>query len=156
MKKLLFIAVCCLCLCGCGNKEDINNTSNNENINKNNPIESITLNSDNGYFQISSIDFSKCTYDNETFSGTIYFTSTTKQSYVETYSKYFYRTIYFGFYDEDDNLVNTEIVQNNYLYSREYTQEENSYVSFSSHKPITNVKVIKIVIEKPIQSTNNK
>lgn len=156
MKKLLLIVVCCLCLCGCGNKESLNKTMNDENINENNQIESVTLNSDNEYFQINSIDFSKCTYDDETFSGTIYFTSTTKQSYVETYSEYFYRTIYFGFYDENDNLINTEIVQNNYLYSREYTQEENTYVTFSSHKPIANVKVLKMVIEKPTQNTNAK
>lgn len=145
MKKFLLIAVCCLYLCGCGNKEEINRTTNNEKS----QIESITLNSNNEYFQISSIDFSKCTYNNGTFSGTVYFTSTTKRKYVEKYDEYFYRTIYFGFYDEEGNLINTEITQNNYLYSSEYTQEENTYVIFSSHKPIANVKVLKIVIEKP-------
>ena len=83
------------------------------------------------------------------FSGFITFNSKTTQKYVDEYNDYFYRQIYFGFYSEDGELIGDEIAQNNYVYSREYTSEESAYVMVSSTKDVFEVKVLKIVLEKP-------
>lgn len=112
-------------------------------------VESVTFEADNAYMQISSIDISACVYENGYFSGELSYIQKTTEQYVEAYDDYFFRQIYFGFYNEKGNLVGEEIAQNNHIYSREYTSEENTYVMVSSKNPIKEVKVTKIVCEKP-------
>ena len=111
----------------------------------------ITLDPDNEYMIISNIDISSCKNEDGYFSGEITFTSKTTQKYVDEYNEYFYRQIYFGFYNENGDLVGDEIAQNNYIYSREYISEESTYVIVSSKYDIVEARVLKIVCEKPTQ-----
>ncbi len=113
--------------------------------------EQITLEPDNEYMIISNIDISSCKNEEGYFSGEMTFTSKTTQKYVDEYDEYFYRQIYFGFYNEKGDLVGDEIAQNNYIYSREYISEESTYVMVSSKYDIVEAKVLKIVCEKPTQ-----
>lgn len=111
--------------------------------------EQIVLEPDNPYVEVSDIDFSSCKYENGYFTGEISYTSHTTQKYVDEYNDYFYRQIYFGFYDESGNLVGDEIFQDNYLYSREYTYSGTDYVMVATNDEISKVEVLKIVCEKP-------
>ena len=131
------------------NNIENSNDSSNDISETDNSSDEVTLQPDNEYMIISNIDISECTQSDGYFSGFITFTSKTTQKYVDEYDDYFYRQIYFGFYNEDGELVGDEVVQNNYLYSREYTEEDSDYVLVSSKKTISEVKVLKIVIEKP-------
>ncbi len=139
--------------CGCGYSNDndsdtIADTSNNASKTNNSSMQ-VTLQPDNEYMIISDIDTSECEQADGYFSGFITFNSKTTQKYVDEYNDYFYRQIYFGFYSEDGELIGDEIAQNNYVYSREYTSEESAYVMVSSTKDVFEVKVLKIVLEKP-------
>ncbi len=112
-------------------------------------IKSVTLEADNEYYTISEIDFSDCKYEDGLFSGYIKFHEHTTQKYIDEYSEYFYRRIFFGFYAENGRLVTEESAQSNCVYSREYQEDDSNYVVFTSNSPITEVKVTKIVIETP-------
>ena len=108
----------------------------------------VTLDADNDYFIISDIDFSECTYENGYFKGYIKYNSHTTNKYVEKYDNYFFREIYFGFYNENGTLVEEESTWNNYIYAREYESDESTYVIVGSSTPIKEVKVTKIVLSK--------
>ena len=110
--------------------------------------EIITLNPENEYMKVHSIDTSSCEYEDGYFSGEISFISDTTEKYVEEYDEYYYREIYFGFYNINGELVGEEVAQNNYIYSREYTTENTTNVLVSSKHEISDVKVLKIVCEK--------
>lgn len=112
-------------------------------------VEQIVLEPDNPYVEVSNIDFSSCKYENGYFTGEMCYTSHTTQKYVDEYNDYFYRQIYFGFYDESGNLVGDEISQDNYLYSREYTYSSTDHVMVATNRKIFKVEVLKIVCEKP-------
>lgn len=121
---------------------------NEENTESTTPNDTVTLESDNEYVQVTAIDFSNCVYEDGYFIGNVSYIVHTTDKYVAEYDEYFYRQIYFGFYNEDGDLVGDTITQANYIYSREYTAENETYVMIASTKPITEVKVIKIVCEK--------
>lgn len=97
---------------------------------------------------VSNIDFSECEWSDRYFSGKIYYTSHTKQEYVDKYGEYFYRQIVLGLYDADGNLRGEEYVQDNYIYDRDYIWDDWTYVLTSSNAEITDVRVEKIIIEK--------
>ena len=68
--------------------------------------ESVTLEGENEYMIVDAIDISDCTLENGYFSGMMTFTSHTTQKYIDEYGDYFYRQIYFGFYNENGDLLN--------------------------------------------------
>ena len=108
----------------------------------------VTLEGENEYFIISDIDTSECEYENGYYSGKVYFNSHTTQKYIDVYGEYFYREITFSFYSEDGTLVADETTWENCVYNREYTHDSYTYVMFASKKPITEIKVSKIVLSK--------
>ena len=109
--------------------------------------ESVTLEGENEYMLVDAIDISDCTLENGYFSGMMTFTSHTTQKYIDEYGDYFYRQIYFGFYNENGDLVGDEVAQDNCVYDREYVWENSTYVMISTKSPISAVKVLKIVCE---------
>ena len=111
--------------------------------------EQIILGPGNEYMVITNIDFSDCEWNDHYFSGNIYYTSNTKQAYVDNFSDYLFRQIVFGLYYADGNLRGEEYVQNNYIYDREYIWDDWTYVMISANAEIADVRVEKIIIEKP-------
>ena len=109
--------------------------------------EPVTLEGESEYMIVDAIDISGCTLENGYFSGMMTFTSHTTQKYIDEYGDYFYRQIYFGFYNENGELVGDEVAQDNCVYDREYVWESSTYVMFSTNSPISSVKVLKIVCE---------
>lgn len=166
MKKIicLLTAACLpLLITGCSNSGShdttregssssiINESSTTDELGTNSNKEEagqLILESDNEYMVISSIDISSCEHTDGYFSGEMTYISQTTQKYVDEYDDYFYRQIYFGFYNANGDLVGEEIAQNNYTYSREYTSEESTYVMVASKEEIVEAKVLKIVCEK--------
>lgn len=163
MKKILILTIAIFCmvsLIACDERvsSEKGQSSDNASSSVDTPKEkdnsdSITLEPDNEYMKISGIDISDCKMSDGYFQGTITYIAHTTQKYVDKYDDYFFRQVYFGFYNENGDLVGEEFSQDNHVYSREYTNENSVYVYVTSSKTITEVKVTKIVIEKP---SNNK
>lgn len=161
MKKLTFVVISliiCIALGACSSPKNGQMSSESTGLTQSSAetknesgaeAEQIVLEPDNPYVEVSNIDFSSCKYENGYFTGEMSYTSHTTQKYVDEYNDYFYRQIYFGFYDESGNLVGDEISQDNYLYSREYTYSSTDHVMVSTNGKISKVEVLKIVCKKP-------
>lgn len=168
MKKLwavLFAAIMLISLAACSkqvtdqsmNQADNQSTNQPEDKSAEQPSEdqsqedethkTITLEADNEYLIISAIDISDCKLENGYFTGDMTFIAQTTQKYIDEYFDYRGRQIYFGFYNENGDLVGDKIVQHNCVYDREYTWEDSTYVMVRSKYDISEVKVLKIVCE---------
>ena len=111
------------------------------------PHKTITLEPDNEYMKVSSIDISNCKLEDGYFSGTMTYISETTQKYIDEYGDYGYRQIYFRFYNENGDLVGDDIDQNNCVYDREYVWQGEAYVMFSCASDVSKVEVYKIVCQ---------
>ena len=144
MKKLLLILVASIILVpttACNNQTtDLSSDSpSNSSINKpeyestsqseeDASPQTITLEADNDYMIISSIDISDCKLEDGYFKGKMTFVSKTTQKYVDEYNDYAFRQIFFEFFDENGDLVGSDVAQNNYIYEREYVWNGEAYV----------------------------
>ena len=142
MKKylLMLLIILCLFVTACGNN------SNGDSTNK--KKDSVTLQADNEYYIISGLDYSECKYEDNYYSGYVYFNSHTTEKYVETYKEYFYRKIYFEIIDITGETVGTDTTFDNYIYDEEYTSQGSAYINIRSKNPIKEVKINKIELLK--------
>lgn len=107
--------------------------------------QTITLEADNDYMIISSIDISDCKLEDSYFKGNMTFVSKTTQKYVDEYNDYVFRQIFFEFFDENGDLIGSDVAQNNYIYEREYVWTGETYVMIRTNHNVSEVKVVKIV-----------